>query len=79
LKAIYRLEDLSLIPGLLEYIEGRGAAGEFRNDQISRAVASIFDGIQVDKSLLYRTAKKAQERVFGKSPSDVLVPSLLAM
>ena len=56
---------------MLEYIQQIGASGEFRSDQMARSVHSLYR-VTVEKNLLYRTAKKAQEAVFGKNQSDVL-------
>ena len=77
-KHIMKQHDFIKKPGLLEFIETLGACGEVRSDQIARAVAKHFDGAIVESNLLYRTAKKAQEKVFGRTTSDVMALQELA-
>ncbi len=71
-KHIMRQHEFVKKKGLLEFIEIFGACGEVRADQLARAIAKQFDGAIVEPNLLFRTATKAQERVFGKSTSDVM-------
>jgi hypothetical protein len=66
-----KFEDFSKYKGLLEYIESMGASGEFRSDQMARSIQKMFK-VHVNKDLLYRTAKKSHEKVFGKKNCDVL-------
>jgi hypothetical protein len=71
-KHIMKQHEFVKKKGLLEFIEIFGACGEVRADQLARAIAKQFDGAIVEPNLLFRTATKAQERVFGKSTSDVM-------
>ena len=71
-KHIMKQHEFARKPGLLEFIETLGACGEVRSDQIARAIAKRFDGFIVEPNLLYRTASKAQEIIFGKTTSDVM-------
>jgi hypothetical protein len=71
-KHIMKQHEFAKKKGLLEYIEILGACGEVRADQLARAIAKKFDGTIVEPNLLFRTATKAKESVFGKSTSDVL-------
>lgn len=57
-------------PGLLEYIQTLGCCGSIRQDQLAKAISSIFN-VHVEPQLLYRTATKAHEEMFGSSRSDV--------
>jgi hypothetical protein len=66
-----KFEEFSKFPGLLKYIETTGASDEYRGDQMARSIQKMF-GVTVNKDLLYRTAKKAHEKTFGKKQSDVL-------
>jgi hypothetical protein len=77
-KHIMKQHEFIKKPGLLEFIETLGACGEVRSDQIARAVAKHFDGAIVEPNLLYRTAKKAQEKHFGTTTSDVMALQELA-
>jgi hypothetical protein len=70
-RMIRYLHDFALYPGLQEFIETMGATGEVRIDQLYRAVHKKFN-VHLDKSLLFRTAKNAEEEMFGKTVSDVL-------
>jgi hypothetical protein len=71
-KHLMKQHEFAKKKGLLEYIEILGACGEVRADQLARAIAKKFDGAIVEPNLLFRTATKAKESVFGKSTSDVL-------
>ncbi len=64
-------EDFGKVPGLFEYINAMGAANAFRSDQLATAILRIFRAT-VEKNLLFRTAKKAHDKMFGKNHSDVL-------
>jgi hypothetical protein len=57
-------------PGLLEYIECLGCTGEFRSDQMQRAIRLKFN-VHVSSGLLYRTAMNAHEEMFGSNISDI--------
>ena len=70
-RMIRYLHDFAHYPGLQEYIEMFGASGEVRIDQLYRAVQKSYN-VHVDKALLFRTAKNAEEEMFGKTVSDVL-------
>jgi len=70
--------DFSRWPSLLEFIETMGASGEVRSDQLARAIAKHFKGCIVEANLLFRTAKKANETMFGSNPCDIMALQLLA-
>ena len=70
-RMIRYLHDFANYKGLQEFIETMGATGEVRIDQLYRSVQKKF-AVHVDKSLLFRTAKNAEEEMFGKTVSDVL-------
>jgi hypothetical protein len=65
------LQDFTSVVGLQDYIEIMGASGEIRADQLYRSVQALFN-VHVESNLLYRTAKNAEEEMFGKTVSDVL-------
>lgn len=68
--SIRYFHELGKYPGLLEYIEILGCTGEIRTDQMQRAVRAKFN-VHVSSALLYRTARKAHEEMFGSNVSDV--------
>lgn len=70
-RMIRYLHDFANYHGLQEFIETMGATGEVRIDQLYRSCQKTFN-VHVDKSLLFRTAKNAEEEMFGKTVSDVL-------
>jgi hypothetical protein len=77
IRNVLKHEDFNKVPGLIAFIESMGAAGAFRSDQMASAILRIFRAT-VEKSLLYRTAKKAHDTMFGKYQSDVLALQELA-
>ena len=64
-------EDFTKVPGLLDYINQTGAANSYRSDQLATAILRLYRAT-VEKNLLFRTAKKAHDKIFGKNHSDVL-------
>jgi hypothetical protein len=68
---VLKHEDFSRVPGLLAFIELNGASSAFRNDQMASAIMKLYNTV-VDKQLLYRTAKRAHDLMFGKTQSDVI-------
>jgi hypothetical protein len=64
-------EEFVKVPGLCAFIESMGAAGAFRSDQMASAILRMFRAT-VEKNLLYRTAKRAHDTIFGKTQSDIL-------
>jgi len=68
--AVQYFHELGKYPGLLEYIEILGCTDELRADAMQRAVRKKF-GVHVSAGLLYRTAKKAHDEMFGSNISDI--------
>jgi hypothetical protein len=68
--SIRYFHELGKYPGLVEYIEILGCTGEIRTDQMQRAIRVKFN-VHVSAALLYRTAQKAHEEMFGSNISDV--------
>jgi hypothetical protein len=68
---VLKHEDFRKVPGLLEYINEMGAEKAFRGDQMASGILRKFHAT-VEKNLLFRTAKKAHELVYGKDHSDVV-------
>jgi hypothetical protein len=68
---VLKHEDFGKVPGLLDYINFAGAGNAFRGDQLATAILRVFRAT-VERNLLFRTAKKAHDNMFGKNHSDVL-------
>jgi hypothetical protein len=69
-KSVRYAHEFGKYPGLLQYIEILGCAGEIRTDQLQCAARMSF-GVHVSSQLLYRTAKNAHDEMFGSNISDI--------
>jgi hypothetical protein len=71
-QSVRYLHEFSKHPGLLAYIQTMACCGNsvIRQDQLSKGVSALFH-VHVEPQLLYRTATKAHEEMFGSSRSDV--------
>jgi hypothetical protein len=65
--------ELDSYKGLKLCIEGMGASGIIRADQIADQIRFTFPGVTVTKELISRLARKAHDLFFGKGVSDVLL------
>jgi len=68
--SVRHVHEFGQHPGLLEYIQIMSCAKALRADQLQRAISTVFN-VHVESQLLYRTAAKAHEEMFGSSISDV--------
>jgi hypothetical protein len=70
MKSVRYQYEFAKHPGLLEYIQTMACCGNIRQDQLARGISLLFN-VHVDSQLLYRTATKAHEEMFGSTRSDV--------